>query len=88
MKITDIKIYNNQDQNSDLAGIVQVMFDNCFVVSGLKIMKNLDGSLYIRYPKNSGSKKNLSFYYPVDKQYKEEFENYVIDSFTRGVAPY
>lgn len=78
MKITDIRIYNNQDPNSDLLGIAQVTLDNVFILTGLKIFKNGD-SMTIRYPKNSGSKKNLSYYYPVDAQFREQFENAIFD---------
>lgn len=81
MKIDNIKIFRNNVEDSNLLGICQVTLDDKVTLTGLKIYRNADGNLVVRYPKNMGSKKNLNYYFPVDPAFRENFENQILDAF-------
>lgn len=81
MKITDIRVWHNADQESSLLGICQVTLDNELVLTGLKVFQTENG-YSVRYPKNSGSKKNLCFYFPQDSKFKEYLEREILSKIT------
>jgi stage V sporulation protein G len=70
MNITDVKI--NKLDNDKTKALVSVTFDNCFVITGLKIMEGSKG-LFIAMPSRKlgdGTYKDIAF--PITKEFREE----------------
>jgi DNA-binding cell septation regulator SpoVG len=81
MEISKIQVYPVAGSAS-LKGFAQVTLDNSLKITGLKIFDGPKG-LYITYPRNPKSKKNLCFAFPTDKSLREHIEERVVTEFTK-----
>lgn len=81
MKITKIQIYPIKGSTA-LKGFAQVTLDDQIKITGIKIFNSQRG-LYITYPRNPKSKKNLCFAFPTDKDLRSEIEESVVVEFSK-----
>lgn len=84
MEITQIRIFPVDEDK--LKAFVSVIFDNCFVVSDIKIIQGSSG-LFISMP--SKRRKNGTFRdiaHPLNHETRRRFEEEIIDKYRKIVA--
>jgi stage V sporulation protein G len=81
MLVTKIQVYP-VDGNTTLKGFAQVTLDDAIKITGLKIFEG-DNGLYLTYPRNPKSKKNLCFAFPIDVNLRRTIEEQVVTEFTK-----
>jgi DNA-binding cell septation regulator SpoVG len=84
--ITDVKCTAFESDN--LKGIANVTFDDCFVVSGVKIMDGNNG-LFVSMPNykalKDGQEEFHDICFPTTAEFREEFNNAVMDAFNKSL---
>ena len=81
MRITSIRI--NIVAGAKVKAYVSIILDNCFVISGIKII-DLHGGLFVAMP--SKQKKDKSFQdlaHPLNCETRELIENAILDKYER-----
>lgn len=79
MKITQIKTYTVAD--SKVKALVSITLDDCFVITGLKIIQS-DKGLFIAMPNRktpSGEYKDTI--YPVTKEFRQELQDAILKEY-------
>ena len=84
--ITDVKCTAFESDN--LKGIANVTFDDCFVVSGVKIMDGNNG-LFVSMPNykalKDGQEEFHDICFPTTAEFREEFNNAVMDAYNKSL---
>lgn len=80
MKVTDtrIRVVRNPQEDSKLKAYVDITFDECFVVHGLKIIEG-QNSLFLAMPSKkmvNGEFKDIV--HPIKPEFREEITSYVL----------
>lgn len=78
MNITDIKIFK-LDRNT-LKGFASVTFENCFKVTGIKIMQGSKG-LFVNMPSQKSGEKWQDICYPTTKEFREQLQKAILDKY-------
>ena len=82
MEITEVRIFPyKKAKKSNLKAFVSVEFDECFAVTGIKIMDGKKG-LFVSMPSNEGQ--NEEYYdiaFPVTKKFREELNDAILTAF-------
>lgn len=81
MEITKISIFKSKKKKSTLKAFASVEFDECFVVSGIKVLDGKKG-LFVAMPSNQGS--DDEYYdvaFPITKEFREELSEAVLDAY-------
>jgi stage V sporulation protein G len=84
MEITQVRVFPVQEEK--LKAFVSVIFDDCFVVSDIKIIQGNSG-LFISMP--SKKRKNGTFRdiaHPLNNETRRKFEEQIIDEYKEVVA--
>jgi stage V sporulation protein G len=84
MEITQIRVFPVQEEK--LKAFVSVIFDDCFVVSDIKIIQGNNG-LFISMP--SKKRKNGTFRdiaHPLNNETRRKFEEQIIDKYKEVIA--
>ena len=84
MEITGVKIYP-VDNNEKLKAFVSVVFDNCFVVKDIKIIKGEKG-LFLAMPSKkdkNGAYKDIA--HPLNSEMREKLERIVISEYNKNL---
>jgi stage V sporulation protein G len=84
MEITQVKVFPVQEEK--LKAFVSVIFDDCFVVSDIKIIQGNSG-LFISMP--SKKRKNGTFRdiaHPLNNETRRKFEEQIIDRYKEVIA--
>ena len=84
MEITGVKIYP-VDNNEKLKAFVSVVFDNCFVVKDIKIIKGEKG-LFLAMPSKkdkNGAYKDIA--HPLNAEMREKLERIVISEYNKNL---
>lgn len=85
MKITQIKTYTVAD--SKVKALASITLDNCFVITGLKIIQS-DKGLFIAMPNRktpSGEYKDTI--YPVTKEFRQELQDTILKEYNGQAEP-
>lgn len=83
MKITDIRIYPTK-LNGKVKAFVSVTFDNCFVVTGFRIIEGKNG-LFVSMPSQkdkNGEYRDTAF--PITKDFRSEINSMVMEEYGMG----
>lgn len=79
MKITDIKIHKLEDNKTK--ALVSITLDNCFVITGLKIVEGNNG-LFIAMPnRKTSSSEYKDTIYPITKEFRQELQEAIINDY-------
>lgn len=84
MNITDVrlKFINSTEEDSKLRAYVDITFDNCFVVHGLKVIEKQDG-LFIAMPSKKLSNGDFKdIVHPIVPEFREQLTKIVLDKYT------
>lgn len=81
MNITEVKI--KEFDKGNLKGFVDVTFDNCFVVKGLKIMSGQNG-LFVSMPSQEKNGEYFDTAFPITKEFRQELIDAVLDKYNGG----
>jgi stage V sporulation protein G len=84
MEITQIRVFPVQEEK--LKAFVSVIFDDCFVVSDIKIIQGNNG-LFISMP--SKKRKNGTFRdiaHPLNNETRRKFEEQIIEKYKEVIA--
>jgi len=89
MEITDVRVFPVDEEK--LKAFVSVIFDDCFVVSDIKIISGNNG-LFISMPskkKRNGSFRDIA--HPLNNETRKKLEEKIIDKYkeviAQGVSP-
>ena len=80
MQITNVRIVKIESDDK-LKAIASVVFDDCFLVSDLRVVENDDG-FFVAMPskrKRDGSFKDIA--YPLNNDFRQELERKVLTAF-------
>jgi stage V sporulation protein G len=83
MEITEIRITLREDEK--LCGFANIIFDDTFVVRGLKIIRGLD-RFFVAMPSRrtrDGSFADIA--HPITMEFREKMENAVLDAYWKAV---
>lgn len=81
MKVSKIQIFPIES-TTPLKGFAQVTLDDAIKITSLKIFDGPKG-LYLTYPRNPKSKKNLCFAFPTDEKLRRNIEQSVVTEFIK-----
>ncbi len=84
MEVTGVKIYPVEN-NEKLKAFVSVIFDDCFVVKDIKIIKGEKG-LFLAMPSKkdkNGVYKDIA--HPLNSEMREKLERIVIEEYNKTV---
>lgn len=86
MRITKIQI--NKCAYGKLVGYANVTFEDCLVVTGIRIMSSDDGGLWISMPskKNNSTEKWDDIVYPSNKDFRYELRDAIVQEYEGKVA--
>jgi len=79
LHVTNVQIFP-VDKDTTLKAIVQVTLNDALKITALKLFEGPDG-LYLRYPINPKSKKNLCFSFPLDPELREYIQQEVVEAY-------
>lgn len=83
MQVTEVRLTKASAEDSCLA-YGSITFDGDFVVSGIRVIKNKEGTPFVSYPSRksqSGEYKNICF--PMKKALREDIEVRVISEYEK-----
>lgn len=83
MLITDtrIKLINQKDGDFKLRAYVDITFDGCFVVHGLKIIEGQNG-LFIAMPsKRIANNEFKDIVHPIKPEFREEITKHILERY-------
>ena len=83
---TIVKISRMFDDGGNLKAIASVTFDDCFAVTGVRVIDSKKG-LFVQMPNRKiGDVTYKDTCFPVTKKYREEFNNAVMDAYHQKLA--
>ena len=83
MEITEIKVFPLEEEK--LRAFVSIVFDNCFMVNDIKIIRGRDG-LFISMPsrrKRNGKFKDVA--HPLNNETRQVIEEQILEAYERTV---
>ena len=83
MEITEIKVFPLEEEK--LRAFVSIVFDNCFMVNDIKIIRGRDG-LFISMPsrrKRNGKFKDVA--HPLNNETRQVIEEQILEEYERTV---
>ncbi|HPR65120.1 MAG TPA: septation regulator SpoVG [Thermoanaerobaculia bacterium] len=81
MEITQVRVYPVED--TKLKGFASIVFDNCFLVSDIKIIQGKDG-FFVSMPskrKRNGQYKDIA--HPINRDMRTEIENLIFSEYEK-----
>jgi stage V sporulation protein G len=84
MQITEIVISLREEDR--LKAFVNVTFDNCFVVRGMKIIEGSDG-LFISMPSRKaedGTYRDVA--HPINNEFRQKIEKAILEKYNEALA--
>jgi len=85
MNITKVKV-TKLNSDSKIKAMASVTFDDCFVVTGLKVMEGANG-LFVSMPSRKGKdEKYYDICFPVTKDTRELIQDFVLKEYSQGDA--
>lgn len=88
MKISDVKVYLPKKDKKKFKAFASVTFDDCFVVTGVRVLEKKDGGLFVSMPQKYDEKEEgySDIVFPVTKDFREELLDAVLDAYDAKVA--
>lgn len=83
LHVTNVQLFP-VDKDTTLKAMVQITLNNVLKLTGLKLFEGTD-SMYLRYPINPKSKKNLCYTFPLDKELRDYIQQEVIEEYDATV---
>ena len=80
---TTVKLINKQDSN--VKGVASVVFDNCFVVKGIKIIEGNKG-LFIAMPSIKVGNEYKQDCYPITAEFREILSGSVLEAYNEQLT--
>lgn len=81
IEVTDVRVRLVQNKKSRLKGFASITLNDCFVVTGLKIIDGNDG-LFVAMPSEKGSDGNYyDIAFPLNGELREEIQKIVLDEY-------
>ena len=81
MEITNVKIYPyKKAKKSNLKAFVSIELDECFAVTGIKVMDGKKG-LFVSMPSREGDDEYYDVAFPVTKKFREELYDAILTAF-------
>jgi stage V sporulation protein G len=85
MEITDISIYRVIN-NKNLKAYVDVVFDDCFIVHNVRIIKGKSG-LHIAMPNlKTGTGRYIDIVHPINVKFRGEIQDVILDNYASRVV--
>ncbi len=81
MEITEVRIFLARNEDEKFKGFASVVFDNCFAVTGLRIISGSNG-LFVSYPSRKlqdGTHKDIV--HPINNETRKMIEDKVIGEY-------
>ena len=75
MKITNVKITDFNKDN--LKAFVSVTLDNCFILTGIKIMDGKNG-VWVSMPQQKVKEEYKDIYFPITKEFRAELHSAIL----------
>ncbi len=85
MEITEIKVYLANE--GKLKGYATMVFDGCFIIRDMKIIKSDNKGLFVSMPsrrKKDGSFKDIV--HPLDAETRKLIETKVVEEYQKAIA--
>ena len=83
MKITEIKIRERAELTNRVVALASIVFDNCFVVNEIKILKNNDTEdLFIAMPSRKDADGNYrDIAHPINAETRKNIQKAILDAY-------
>lgn len=81
MEITNVKVWKLAKAKSNLKAFAQVTFDDCFVVTGLKVIEG-EKDYFVAMPSQKGSDEEYrDVAFPVTSEFRAEINAVVLEAY-------
>jgi len=80
LEITDLKIYPQHKESSNVRAFCVVTFNNALIVSGIRIKEGEKG-IYIAFPLNKTGDKQFPVVYPATGDARKEISNRILATY-------
>lgn len=86
MEVTGVKV-TKYSKTGNLKGFANVTFDECFVVTGIKILNGQKG-LFIAMPSqySQANDEYYDIYFPITAEFREELQDAVLEAYDEELA--
>lgn len=84
MEITSVIFAKDfiSNKNDEVKAFVDIIFDNCFVIHGIKVIKKEDESLFIAMPSRKlKTKAYVDVVHPITKEFREYMTNVILEAY-------
>ena len=71
----------NDYPNSKQRAVADVVFDDCFVVKGVRIMEGKNNGVFISMPSRKVGNEYKSDCFPITKEFKQEFDAAILEAY-------
>lgn len=86
MKITEVRV-TKLEGTTKLKAFASITFDNCFVISSLKVMDGNNG-LFVAMPSQKKGDNYTDVCYPINKEFREELQKAVLQKYNEGTQEF
>lgn len=84
MKITDVKVFKRDKEDSKLKALASVTLDDCFVIHGIKVIQD-DEKLFLSMPSRKVSNGEFKdTVHPLNTETRKYFEETVLAAYEKS----
>lgn len=81
MKITEVRIFPKMNKDNKLRSFVNITFDDCFVVRGLKVIEGSKGLFVVMPSRKIKEDEHRDVAHPVTAEFRDYIEQEVLKAY-------
>ncbi|HNX68175.1 MAG TPA: septation regulator SpoVG [Candidatus Omnitrophota bacterium] len=81
MKITEVRVFPKVNSDNKLRAFVNITFDDCFVVRGLKVIEGVKGVFVVMPSRKVKEDEHRDIAHPVTAEFRDYIEQEVLKAY-------
>ncbi len=81
MKITEVRVFPKESRESKLRAFVNITFDDCFVVRGLKVIEGAKGPFVVMPSRKIKADEHRDVAHPITIEFRDYIEKEVLKAY-------
>ena len=86
MKITEVRVFPKIDKDNKLRAFINITFDDCFVVRGLKVIEGQKGLFVVMQSRKVKENEHRDVAHPVTAEFRDYVEDEVLNAYQAQVV--
>lgn len=86
MKITEVRVFPKIDKDNKLRAFINITFDDCFVVRGLKVIEGQKGLFVVMPSRKVKENEHRDVAHPVTAEFRDYVEDEVLNAYQAQVV--